>query len=44
MVSVYKGKVLSGDLVAVKMLVKSRTNAKDFMNEVARKATNKKNK
>ncbi|XP_004307212.1 PREDICTED: probable receptor-like protein kinase At1g67000 isoform X2 [Fragaria vesca subsp. vesca] len=33
--SVYKGKLRSGRLVAVKMLGKSKANGQDFMNEVA---------
>ncbi|XP_040368464.1 rust resistance kinase Lr10 isoform X1 [Rosa chinensis] len=33
--SVYKGKLRSGHLVAVKMLGNSKTNGQDFMNEVA---------
>ncbi|CAI9108320.1 OLC1v1007891C1 [Oldenlandia corymbosa var. corymbosa] len=32
---VYKGKLRSGSLVAVKMLTKSKTKCQDFMNEVA---------
>ncbi|KAK9912517.1 hypothetical protein M0R45_036379 [Rubus argutus] len=33
--SVYKGKLLSGRLVAIKMLEKSKANGQDFINEVA---------
>ncbi|XP_021816916.1 rust resistance kinase Lr10-like isoform X2 [Prunus avium] len=33
--SVYKGKLRSGRLVAIKMLGKSKTNGQDFINEVA---------
>ena len=33
--SVYKGKLRSGCIVAVKMLVMSKTNGQDFINEVA---------
>ena len=33
--SVYKGKLRSGDHVAVKMLGKSGGNGQDFMNEIA---------
>ncbi|CAL8115657.1 unnamed protein product [Prunus armeniaca] len=33
--SVYKGKLRSGHLVAIKMLGKSNTNGQDFINEVA---------
>ncbi|XP_021681701.2 rust resistance kinase Lr10-like [Hevea brasiliensis] len=33
--SVYKGKLRSGNLVAVKMLGKSKANGQDFINEVA---------
>ncbi|KAK9266987.1 hypothetical protein L1049_003435 [Liquidambar formosana] len=33
--SVYKGKLRSGQLVAVKMLGKSKSNGQDFINEVA---------
>ncbi|XP_042035618.1 rust resistance kinase Lr10-like isoform X2 [Salvia splendens] len=33
--SVYKGKLRSGHLVAIKLLEKSRENGQDFMNEIA---------
>ncbi|XP_027070515.2 rust resistance kinase Lr10-like [Coffea arabica] len=33
--SVYKGKLRSGQLVAIKMLTKSKANGQDFINEVA---------
>ena len=33
--SVYKGKLQSGHLVAIKMLGKSKANGQDFINEVA---------
>ncbi|KAJ4975580.1 hypothetical protein NE237_000686 [Protea cynaroides] len=33
--SVYKGKLRSGNLVAIKMLAKSKGNGQDFINEVA---------
>ena len=33
--SVYKGKLLSGHFVAVKMMANSKANGQDFINEVA---------
>ncbi|KAJ4955770.1 hypothetical protein NE237_012553 [Protea cynaroides] len=33
--SIYKGKLRSGNLVAIKMLAKSKGNGQDFINEVA---------